>query len=84
MSVKSFYYIVKVLIIAKVEVWILVEDLNVYIEMVEYIYYIVYLVFGMWGISVEGVMPQIWLIVWCVWVCDESHIGYLLGRSGLY
>ena len=21
----------------------------------------------------------IWLIVWCVWVCDESHIGYLLG-----
>ena len=26
----------------------------------------------------------IWLIVWCVWVCDESHIGYLLGRSGLY
>ena len=26
----------------------------------------------------------IWLIVWCVWVCDEFHIGYLLGRSGLY
>ena len=26
----------------------------------------------------------IWLIAWCVWVCDESHIGYLLGRSGLY
>ena len=24
----------------------------------------------------------IWLIVWCVWVCDESHIGYLLGRLG--
>ena len=26
----------------------------------------------------------IWLIVWCVWVCDESYIGYLLGRSELY
>ena len=26
----------------------------------------------------------IWLIVWCMWVCDESHIGYLLGRSRLY
>ena len=26
----------------------------------------------------------IWLIVWCVWVCDESHIGYLLGWTGLY
>ena len=26
----------------------------------------------------------IWLIVWCVWVCDEFHIGYLLGKSGLY
>ena len=26
----------------------------------------------------------IWLIVWCVWVCDQSHIGYLLGRSGFY
>ena len=25
----------------------------------------------------------IWLIVWCVWVCDESHIGYLLDRFGL-
>ena len=54
MSVKSFYYIIKVLIITKVEVRILVEDLNVYIEMVEYIYCIVYLVFGMWGINVEG------------------------------
>ena len=28
-------------------------------------------------------MP-IWLIVWYVWVCDESHIGYLLDRFGLY
>ena len=54
MSVKSFYYIIKVLINTKVEVRILVEDLNVYIEMVEYIYCIVYLVFGMWGINVEG------------------------------
>ena len=27
---------------------------------------------------------QIWLIVWCMWVCNKSHIGYLLGRSGLY
>ena len=26
----------------------------------------------------------IWLIVWCVWMCHESHIGYVLGRSGLY
>ena len=26
----------------------------------------------------------IWLIVWCVWVCDESHIGYLLDRSEIY
>ena len=26
----------------------------------------------------------IWLIVWCMWVCNKSHIGYLLGRSGLY
>ena len=26
----------------------------------------------------------IWLIAWCVWVCDESHIVYLLGRYGLY
>ena len=26
----------------------------------------------------------IWLIVWCVWVCDESHIGYLLGWTRLY
>ena len=26
----------------------------------------------------------IWLIMWCVWVCDEFHIGYLLGRSELY
>ena len=26
----------------------------------------------------------IWWIVWCVWICNESHIGYLLGRSGLY
>ena len=26
----------------------------------------------------------IWLIVWCVWVCDESHIEYLLGWTGLY
>ena len=26
----------------------------------------------------------IWLVVWCVWVCDESHIEYLLGRSRLY
>ena len=25
----------------------------------------------------------IWLIVWCVWVCDESHIEYLLGGSEL-
>ena len=25
-----------------------------------------------------------WLIVWSMWVCDESHIGYLLGRSGLH
>ena len=27
---------------------------------------------------------SIWLIVWYVWVYDESHIGYLLGKSGLY
>ena len=26
----------------------------------------------------------IWLIMWCVWVCDESHIGYLLGWIGFY
>ena len=26
----------------------------------------------------------IWLIMWCVWVCDKSHIGYLLGRSEFY
>ena len=26
----------------------------------------------------------IWLIVWCVWVCDKFHIGYLLGWIGLY
>ena len=26
----------------------------------------------------------IWLIVWYVWVYDESHIGYLLGRSEIY
>ena len=26
----------------------------------------------------------IWLIVWYVWVYDEFHIGYLMGRSGLY
>ena len=26
----------------------------------------------------------IWLIVWYVWMCDESHIGYLLGWTGLY
>ena len=26
----------------------------------------------------------IWLIMWCVWVCDESHIEYLLGRSKFY
>ena len=26
----------------------------------------------------------IWLIVWCVWVYDESYIGYLLGRSEIY
>ena len=25
-----------------------------------------------------------WLIVWCVWVCDKSHIGYLLGWTGRY
>ena len=25
----------------------------------------------------------IWLIVWYVWVCDESHIEYLLGKSRL-
>ena len=25
----------------------------------------------------------IWLIVWCVWVCDKSHIWYLLGRVRL-
>ena len=24
------------------------------------------------------------LIVWCVWVCDESHIGYLQGSFGFY
>ena len=27
---------------------------------------------------------SIWLIIWCVWVCDESHIGYLLCWTGLY
>ena len=26
----------------------------------------------------------IWLIMWCVWVCDESYIGYLLGWLGFY
>ena len=26
----------------------------------------------------------IWLIVWCMRVCDESHIEYLLGRSEFY
>ena len=26
----------------------------------------------------------IWLIIWCVWVCDESHIEYLLGWTRLY
>ena len=26
----------------------------------------------------------IWLIVWYAWVCNESHIGYLQGRSRLY
>ena len=26
----------------------------------------------------------IWLIMWYVWVCDESHIGYLLDWTGLY
>ena len=26
----------------------------------------------------------IWMIVWSVWVCDESHMGYLLGRFELY
>ena len=26
----------------------------------------------------------IWLIVWCVWVCDECHIEYLLGWTRLY
>ena len=24
------------------------------------------------------------LIVWFVWMCDESHIGYLLGRSNSF
>ena len=24
----------------------------------------------------------IWLIVWCVWMCDEFHIGYLLSWTG--
>ena len=27
---------------------------------------------------------SIWLIVWYVWVCDESHIGYLLGWTRFY
>ena len=27
---------------------------------------------------------SIWLFVWCVWVCNESHIGYLLGWTGFY
>ena len=27
---------------------------------------------------------QIWLIVWCVWVYDEFHIGYLLGWTEFY
>ena len=26
----------------------------------------------------------IWLIMWYVWMYDESHIGYLLGWTGLY
>ena len=26
----------------------------------------------------------IWLIVWCVWVSNKFHIGYLLGRSEFY
>ena len=26
----------------------------------------------------------IWLIVCCVWMCDDSHIRYLLGRSEFY
>ena len=26
----------------------------------------------------------IWLIMWCVWVCDKSHIGYLLGKYEIY
>ena len=26
----------------------------------------------------------IWLIVWDVWMCDESHIEYLLGWTVLY
>ena len=26
----------------------------------------------------------IWLIVWYVWVCNKSRIGYLLCRSGFY
>ena len=35
-------------------------------------------------LSVGDCDTPIWLIVWCVWVCDESHIEYLLGKSGLY
>ena len=34
--------------------------------------------------GVESCDAQIWLIVWCVWVCDESYIGYLLSRFGIY
>ena len=33
-------------------------------------------------LSGEDCDISIWLIVWCVWVCNESHIGYLLDRLG--
>ena len=37
------------------------------------------------NISGLNVMLQFdWLIVWYVWVCDESHIEYLLDRSEFY
>ena len=36
------------------------------------------------GIEIVMCDAPFWLIVWCVWMCDKSHIGYLLGRSELY
>ena len=37
-----------------------------------------------WNFMLTKCDVPIWLIAWCVWVCDKSHIGYLLGRSGFY